>query len=88
MVGSGDERLLELLSCSYRVLQHAFDVTTNSSVAVRATARRNRHSVSQPRYVTEEVHFLLKSADFTVQRCGKQITHFSKDLIGMLTFVS
>lgn len=33
---------------SYRVLQHAFDVTTNSSVAVRATARRNRHSVSQP----------------------------------------
>lgn len=29
---------------SYRVLQHAFDMTTNSSLAVRATARRNRHS--------------------------------------------
>ncbi|XP_015778661.1 PREDICTED: trafficking protein particle complex subunit 8-like [Acropora digitifera] len=31
---------------SYRVLQHAFEMTTNSSVAVRATARRNRHSPS------------------------------------------
>ncbi|KAL9976241.1 hypothetical protein ACROYT_G013513 [Oculina patagonica] len=29
---------------SYRVLQHAFDITTNSSVTVRATARRNRHA--------------------------------------------
>lgn len=29
---------------SYRVLQHAFDITTNSSVSVRATARRNRHA--------------------------------------------
>lgn len=28
----------------YRVLQHAFHVTTNSSVGVHATARRNRHS--------------------------------------------
>lgn len=62
MVGSGDERLLEPLSCSYRVLQHAFDVTTNSSVAVRATARRNRHSVSQPRYVNDDAY--LRSAFF------------------------
>lgn len=62
MVGSGDERLLEPLSCSYRVLQHAFDVTTNSSVAVRATARRNRHSVSQPRYITDDA--CLRSAFF------------------------
>ena len=62
MVESGDERLLEPLSCSYRVLQHAFDVTTNSTVAVRATARRNRHSVSQPRNVTDDA--CLRSAFF------------------------
>lgn len=45
--------LSHTFSCSYRVLQHAFEMTTNSSVAVRATARRNRHS---PRYVVQS-HF-------------------------------
>ena len=45
-----DQRVFKPLSCSHRVLQHAFDITTNSSVAVRATARRNRHSGLQHRY--------------------------------------
>ena len=48
-----------LIFFSYRVLQHAFDVTTNSSVAVRATARRNRHAGLENRFVLPVCHCSL-----------------------------